>query len=85
MALWHHYISFFHLIVVFHHITVIHYDFIVVAPMEAEIRDFTFGGRLIYLSIWNMVSEVTSRYKHFPHYPLSTVHSTHLLHNGLHQ
>ncbi|KAG5667833.1 hypothetical protein PVAND_015802 [Polypedilum vanderplanki] len=54
MALWHNVVAFFHLIVIFHHAIVIHYDFIYISPIEINARNFSFGGRLIYLSVWNM-------------------------------
>ncbi|KAL7013804.1 hypothetical protein ACKWTF_015592 [Chironomus riparius] len=54
MVLRSNYVAFFHLIVIFHHSIAVHYDFMHIAPKELQLRKFSFGGRFIYLYVWNM-------------------------------
>lgn len=55
MVLRSNFVAFFHLIVIFHHGIAVHYDFTHIAPKELQLRKFSFGGRFIYLYVWNMV------------------------------
>lgn len=50
------FLKIFHLAVAVHYIFAILYDWIYVLPNEIILREYSFGGKLVYLTVLNVVS-----------------------------
>lgn len=50
-------IKIFHLSIALHYIYAIYYDWVYVLPEEVILRQYSFGGKLVYLTVLNAVSE----------------------------
>jgi hypothetical protein len=46
----------FHLLVAVHYIFAFVYDWVYVLPEEIKFRKYSFGGKLVYLTVLNVVS-----------------------------
>lgn len=49
-------IKIFHLLVAVHYIFAIYYDCVHVLPKEIVLRGYSFGGKLVYMTVLNVVS-----------------------------
>lgn len=49
-------IKVFHLLVAIHYFYAIYYDFVYVLPKEIPLRNYSFGSKLVYLTVLNAVS-----------------------------
>lgn len=50
----------FHFLVASHYIFAIYYDWVYVLPEEIKLRNYSFGGKLVYLTVLNAVSDTTN-------------------------
>jgi hypothetical protein len=46
----------FHFTVALHYLYAFYYDWTYVLPEEVKLRKYTFGGKLVYLTVLNVVS-----------------------------
>lgn len=49
-------LKFFHFVVAVHYIFAFYYDWVYVLPKEVILRQYSFGGKLVYLTVLNVVS-----------------------------
>lgn len=52
------FLKIFHLLVAVHYIFALVYDWVYVLPEEIKLRQYSFGGKLVYLTVLNAVSAI---------------------------
>lgn len=51
----------FHLLAAIHFIYAVYYEIVHILPEEIPLRGYSFGGKFVYLTILNVVSDAESR------------------------
>lgn len=58
-------LKFFHLSVVLHYVYAFYYDWVYVLPEEIILRQYSFGGKLVYLTVLNVVRKKNIEFIYF--------------------